>query len=76
MEHELHNVNYIALEFTTQKNGVRGELVGLAALDTRSTAPCMLSSTESATYALIVRHLQHRYTVIMTMDGAASIPLP
>jgi hypothetical protein len=28
-EHELHRVNYVALEFTTQKNGVRGELVGL-----------------------------------------------
>jgi hypothetical protein len=26
---ELEQVNYIALEFTTQKNGVRGELVGL-----------------------------------------------
>jgi len=28
-EHELLAVNYIALEFTSQKNGVRGELVGL-----------------------------------------------
>jgi hypothetical protein len=28
-EQELLAVNYIALEFTTQKNGVRGELVGL-----------------------------------------------
>jgi len=26
---ELTRVNYVALEFTTQKNGVRGELVGL-----------------------------------------------
>jgi len=26
---ELSRVNYVALEFTTQKNGVRGELVGL-----------------------------------------------
>ncbi len=26
---ELTHVNYVALEFTTQKNGVRGELVGL-----------------------------------------------
>jgi hypothetical protein len=26
---ELRQVNYVALEFTTQKNGVRGELVGL-----------------------------------------------
>jgi hypothetical protein len=26
---ELDHVNYIALEFTTQKNGVRGELIGL-----------------------------------------------
>jgi hypothetical protein len=26
---ELERINYIALEFTTQKNGVRGELVGL-----------------------------------------------
>jgi hypothetical protein len=28
-EQEMDAVNYIALEFTTQKNGVRGELVGL-----------------------------------------------
>jgi hypothetical protein len=26
---ELPQVNYVALEFTTQKNGVRGEMVGL-----------------------------------------------
>jgi hypothetical protein len=26
---ELHQVNFIALEFTNQKNGVRGELIGL-----------------------------------------------
>jgi hypothetical protein len=28
-ETEFHRVQYIALEFTTQKNGVRGEMVGL-----------------------------------------------
>jgi hypothetical protein len=28
-EQDLRNINYIALEFTRQKNGVRGELVGL-----------------------------------------------
>jgi hypothetical protein len=28
-EHELHQANFVALEFTNQKNGVRGELVGL-----------------------------------------------
>jgi hypothetical protein len=28
-EHELHSVTFACLEFTTQKNGVRGELIGL-----------------------------------------------
>jgi hypothetical protein len=28
-EHALHTATHVALEFTTQKNGVRGELVGL-----------------------------------------------
>ena len=26
--HDLHNANFVCLEFTTQKNGVRGELIG------------------------------------------------
>jgi hypothetical protein len=32
-DHDLRNVNYIALKFTRQKNGVRGELVGLGCTD-------------------------------------------
>jgi hypothetical protein len=49
-KHELLQVNYIALEFMTQKNGVRGELVGLG----RSGHP-----TYCPVHALItrIRHL-------------------
>jgi hypothetical protein len=36
-EYELHAATHVALEFTSQKNGVRGELVGL----TRSSHPVL-----------------------------------
>jgi hypothetical protein len=41
-EQNLLQVNYIALEFTTQKNGVREELVGLVSPATLHIAQYML----------------------------------
>lgn len=58
---DLHHVNYIALEFTTQKNGVRGELVGLGRIGHPTWCP--------------VQALIHRVTHLCTHHAPLDTPL-
>jgi len=68
----LAQVNFVALEFTTQKNGVRGELVGLGLSGHPTYCPVKA----------LLRHVSHlktynappttHYTLSTIIDGPAS----
>jgi hypothetical protein len=47
---DLQRVNFIALEFTNQKNGGRGELVGAGTIRTPKLVPCQSPSITHHTF--------------------------
>jgi len=77
-EFDLSCVNYVALEFTTQKNGVRGELVGLGRSGHPSWCPVQAllnrvrhlrlhrAPTHTPLYSFFDQSWQHITTTILT----------
>ena len=71
---ELQRVFYIALEFTNQKNGIRGELVGLGKSGHPTWCPVHSSLTEFDTCDNTTPRPLHLYINIMIALGNQLIP--